>query len=137
MRIAIFTAALCTAPAHKRRPRPSPSAAVFITLIVKAPVIQIFTMLSGLFMIALEFPLPKLKAFAIHRSLVLRIVLLLLQVFLAILFYQVGDDLGSRPLTCAYGMVLGHQRSHMVPDSRRLLRSSSSPRRENGGGQGE
>jgi len=66
----------------------SPNAAIFITLIVKAPIIQIFTMLSGLFLIALEFPLPALKGFAIHRSLVLRIVALLLQAFLAILYYQ-------------------------------------------------
>jgi len=66
----------------------SPNAAIFITLIVKAPVVQIFTMISGLFLIALEFPLPALKSFAIHRSLVLRIVALLMQAFLAILFYQ-------------------------------------------------
>jgi len=68
--------------------QPSPNAAVFITLIVKAPVIQIFTILSGLLMIALEFPLPQLKALAIHRSIVLRIVMLLFQTFLAILYYQ-------------------------------------------------
>ncbi|KAG6831826.1 hypothetical protein H0H87_003745 [Tephrocybe sp. NHM501043] len=42
----------------------------------------------AMFMIALEFPLPPLKKFAIHRSIVLRIVLLLFQSFLAILFYQ-------------------------------------------------
>jgi hypothetical protein len=74
----------------KRHPRASPNAAIFITLIVKIPVIQIFTILSGLFLIALEFPLPALKSFAIHRSLVLRIVALLMQAFLAILFYQVS-----------------------------------------------
>ncbi|RDB24927.1 hypothetical protein Hypma_007670 [Hypsizygus marmoreus] len=65
-----------------------PSAAVFVTIIVKAPIIQILTMILGLFMVALEFPLPQLKAFAIHRSLVLRIVLLLFQTFLSVLFYQ-------------------------------------------------
>ena len=45
-------------------------------------------MMTGLFMIALEFPLPQLKSLAIHRSIVLRIVILLFQTFLAILFYQ-------------------------------------------------
>lgn len=69
--------------------RPSPNSAIFITLIVKAPIIQILTMLVAFFMVALEFPVPQLKAFAIHRSIVLRIVMLVMQAFLAILFYQV------------------------------------------------
>jgi len=68
--------------------QPSPNSAIFITLIVKAPIIQILAMIMGLFIIALEFPLPQLKKLAIHRSIVLRIVLLLFQTFLTILFYQ-------------------------------------------------
>jgi len=68
--------------------QPSPNAAIFITLIVKAPVIQILTMLTAFFMIALEFPMPQLKGTVIHRSIVLRIVMLVMQAFMAILFYQ-------------------------------------------------
>jgi len=68
--------------------QPAPSAAIFVNIIVKVPVIQMVTMLLGIFMIALEFPLPQLKALAIHRSIVLRVVLLLFQTFLTILFYQ-------------------------------------------------
>jgi len=68
--------------------QPSPNSAIFITLIVKAPIIQILTMLTALFMIALEFPMPQLKGMMIQRSIVLRIVMLTLQAFLAILFYQ-------------------------------------------------
>jgi len=68
--------------------QPAPSAAIFISIIVKVPVLQIMAMLLGLFMIALEFPLPQLRALAIHRSLVLRIVLLLFQTFINILYYQ-------------------------------------------------
>jgi len=68
--------------------QPSPNSAIFITLIVKAPIIQILTMLIALFMIALEFPMPQLKGMMIQRSIVLRIVMLTLQAFLAILFYQ-------------------------------------------------
>ncbi|TFK44347.1 hypothetical protein BDQ12DRAFT_717506 [Crucibulum laeve] len=67
---------------------PSPNAAVFITLIVKVPVIQMLSMALGMFMIAMEFPIPPLKKLAIHRSLVVRIVLLLFQTFLTILYYQ-------------------------------------------------
>ncbi|KAG6866746.1 hypothetical protein C0991_011405 [Blastosporella zonata] len=68
--------------------QPSPNAAIFITIIVKAPIVQILAMILGMFIIALEFPLPLLKKLAIHRSIVLRIVLLLFQSFLTILFYQ-------------------------------------------------
>ncbi|KAG6903057.1 hypothetical protein C0995_006244 [Termitomyces sp. Mi166 len=68
--------------------QPGPNAAIFITIIVKAPIIQILSMVLGMFIVALEFPLPPLKKFAIHRSIVLRIVLLSFQAFLAILFYQ-------------------------------------------------
>lgn len=57
-------------------------------MIVKAPIIQTLAILVGLFMIALEFPVPQLKALSIHRSIVLRIVLLLFQAFLTILYYQ-------------------------------------------------
>jgi small-conductance mechanosensitive channel len=75
------------APSHNR---PSPNAAIFITLIVKAPIIQILTMLTAFFMIAVEFPMPQLKGTMIHRSIVLRIVMLIMQAFMAILFYQVS-----------------------------------------------
>jgi len=68
--------------------QPSPSAAIFVTLIVKAPIIQIIAMAIGYFMIALEFPVPLLKPLGIHRSPVLRIVLLLFQAFLTVLYYQ-------------------------------------------------
>jgi len=68
--------------------QPSPNAAVFITLIVKAPVIQILTMLLTFFMIALEFPMPQLKRTMIYRSIVFRIVMLIMQAFMAIMFYQ-------------------------------------------------
>lgn len=65
-----------------------PSAAIFVTLIIKIPVIQIFAITIGLFNLALEFPLPPLKSLAIHRSLVLRVVVLLFQAFFTNLYYQ-------------------------------------------------
>lgn len=60
-----------------------------ITLIVKAPVIQIFSMLLAITMVAVEFPAPFLKGTVFSRSLVLRIMMLLVQSVLAILYYQV------------------------------------------------
>ncbi|GLB37653.1 hypothetical protein LshimejAT787_0407040 [Lyophyllum shimeji] len=68
--------------------QPARSAAVFVTIIVKVPVVPMIAMLLGMFMIVLEFPFPQLKSLAIHRSIVLRIVLLLFQTFITILFYQ-------------------------------------------------
>jgi predicted PurR-regulated permease PerM len=46
-------------------------------------------MMIAFFMIALEFPMPQLKQTMIHRSIVVRIVILVLQASMAILFYQV------------------------------------------------
>ena len=46
-------------------------------------------MILGLTILAIELPLPAVKQFSIYRSLVVRVVLLLFQVFLAILYYQV------------------------------------------------
>jgi len=68
--------------------QPAPSAAIFITLIVKAPVIPIINAFVALIILAVENPLPPIKSMSIYRSLVLRIVLLVFQSFLSILFYQ-------------------------------------------------
>ena len=66
---------------------------IFIQLIVRAPIIPIVAMVLGFMLVALETPLPILKSTAIYRSLVLRIVLLLFQAFLTIMFYQVSTPI--------------------------------------------
>jgi len=68
--------------------QPSPNAAVFIAVIVRVPLVPIFAMLLAMTILAIELPLPAVKKFSLYRSLVVRIVLLLFQVFLTILFYQ-------------------------------------------------
>ena len=72
--------------------RPADNVAVFIDIIVKAPIVQILSMILGFGILALEYPAPFLKGTSLHRSLVVRIVVLLLQAFLAILYYQVRSD---------------------------------------------
>ena len=47
-------------------------------------------MVLGFIMIALEYPLPILKGTVFYRSIVLRVVLLVLLSFVAVLFYQVS-----------------------------------------------
>lgn len=68
--------------------QPSPKFAVFITVIVKFPIVQILTMGLGITIVALEYPIPSLKGTAIHRSIALRVVLLIMQAAGAVLFYQ-------------------------------------------------
>lgn len=70
-------------------PRPAASDSLFITIIVQIPLVQILNLLIGFVLLALEYPAPFLKGSAIHRSFPIRIVLLLLQTFFAILYYQV------------------------------------------------
>lgn len=65
-----------------------PSSAIFVTVIIKAPVIQLISLVLAGFIIALEFPVPFLKGTGFHRSIVARVPLLLLQAFFAVLFYQ-------------------------------------------------
>ncbi|KAF7305997.1 hypothetical protein HMN09_00754200 [Mycena chlorophos] len=68
--------------------QPSNSDAIFITLIVKFPVIPIFTAIIALINLSIENPLPLLKGSSIQRSLVVRVVVLTFQAVLAVLFYQ-------------------------------------------------
>ncbi|KAJ3566520.1 hypothetical protein NP233_g6952 [Leucocoprinus birnbaumii] len=68
--------------------QPGPAAAPFVTIIVKAPVLQIFAVLMAFFMLALEWPLPLMRKLPIYRNLVVRIVLLFFQAFINILYYQ-------------------------------------------------
>jgi len=68
--------------------QPANSNLFFIDIIVKVPVIQIFSILIGLSILALEYPAPFMKGTGLYRSLVARVVLLLFQTFFAIIFYQ-------------------------------------------------
>ena len=69
--------------------RPANQDMFFIDIIVKAPVIPIFSIILGLVIIALEYPAPFMKGLAAQRSLISRVVLLFFQAFFAIIFYQV------------------------------------------------
>jgi len=68
--------------------QPAPSAAIFITLIVKAPIIPIINAVVALFLLSVEFPLAPLKSMSITRSPPLKLVILVFQAFFSILYYQ-------------------------------------------------
>lgn len=72
--------------------RPANNVAIFITIMVKAPIVQLFSMMLAFGILALDYPAPFLKGTSVHRSFVLRVVVLLLQAFLAIMYYQVRSD---------------------------------------------
>ncbi|KAI8993866.1 hypothetical protein BD414DRAFT_411933 [Trametes punicea] len=83
--------------------QPANSDSFFVAIIVKAPVVQILSMILGFVYLALDYPAPFVKNTAIHRSFPIRIVLLLLQAFLAILFYQgTNGALYSFIAACCY-----------------------------------
>lgn len=65
-----------------------PSAAPFIAIIVKVPIVPVLAMIVGMILLALEYPMPMFKTLGIHRSFVFRIVMLMVQAALTILYYQ-------------------------------------------------
>jgi len=80
--------------------QPANNVAFFIDIIVKVPAVQIVILLHAFLLLALEFPAPFLKGTGMYRSLPLRLVMLLGQTFLAILFYQ-GTNGAIYSLTAA------------------------------------
>nr|AID18661.1 Pro41-like protein [Panellus stipticus] len=68
--------------------QPAPGAAIFISLIVKLPIIPILTALVATLILAIEFPLYLFKSSSLHRNFAVKIVLLVFQAFLSVLFYQ-------------------------------------------------
>jgi len=83
---------------------PGPNSAPFIAVIVTIPLIQILVMVTGTFMVMLEYPAPFMKRLPIHRSLVFRVVMLVVQAFLAILFYQ-GTNAAVYSTVAAIGYI--------------------------------
>ncbi|KAH9979161.1 hypothetical protein BJV74DRAFT_780492 [Russula compacta] len=89
--------------------QPANQDAFFIDIMVKTPVIQIFSLLLGLVIVAFEYPAPFVKGTAAYRSLVLRVVLLVFQVFFAILFYQ-----GTNGAIWSLAAIFGYSRAIML-----------------------
>jgi len=89
--------------------QPANNVAVFIAIIVKAPIIQILSMLLAFGIVALEYPAPFLKGTSLHRSLAVRIVVLLLQAFLDLLYYQ-----GTNGAIWSLVAIIGYTRAIML-----------------------
>ncbi|KAF8520474.1 ATP adenylyltransferase-domain-containing protein [Hysterangium stoloniferum] len=101
--------------------QPANSDKIFVHIIVLLPIIQILAMITGFIILALELPLPALKTTSIYRSWAIRIVLLGLQTFLTILFYQIilkvpvafDEALTSEDLLLFHSDVNKHEESNV------------------------
>jgi len=88
---------------------PAPQDQIFINLIVKMPIIQIFAMIFSVTHLVLEC-VPQVAKTSLYRSLPLRIVTYYLQAFLAILFYQ-GVNGGIYSFVAGTGFLIGQLKS--------------------------
>jgi len=89
--------------------QPGPSALPIVKVIVNAPVLQILLIISALATLMVELPAPFLKATALRRSFVPRMLMLIAQSVLGILLYQgTNGALYSMIAAFGYGMALSH-----------------------------
>jgi len=93
------------------------SAAPFIAIIVTVPVLQILTIIMGLVTTLLEWPLPVMKKLPIYRSIVFRIVWLLLMAFISVLFYQ-GTNVALYSLTAAIGYTRAQMKGEEMEEAK-------------------
>lgn len=112
--------------------RPSRGAEPFISVIVKAPIIQIMVIIVSLITLMVELPAPFIKGTSIYRSWTLRIVLLIFQAFLGVLLYQVRASLLTlNPLILTY--VIGYQWGPVFANCCIWLHHGSNERRNHAG----
>jgi vacuolar-type H+-ATPase subunit I/STV1 len=96
-----------------------PSAAPFVAVIVKAPVIQIFAMVLAILILVLELPAPFVKGTAVHRSFMPRVVLLVVQAFLGFLYYQ-----GTNGAIWSVIGIIGYSRAMALGEMREELKAN-------------
>jgi len=87
---------------------PAASDALFIAIIVKLPVVQLFSLLLGISHLALEL-VPRIQKTALYRSFVLRIVTLTMQVMFTVLFYQ-GTNAALYSLVAVIGFTVAQMK---------------------------
>ncbi|EJD52423.1 hypothetical protein AURDEDRAFT_81994 [Auricularia subglabra TFB-10046 SS5] len=90
---------------HLRAPgglQPPAAALPFVSIVVKMPIVQILTMVLSTGLLALELPAPGFKNLGIQRTWVPRIMFLLIQAFLTVLFYQ-GTNAAIYSVIAAFG----------------------------------
>lgn len=93
------------------------SAAPFIAIIVTVPVLQILMIIMGVVTTLLEWPVPMMTKLPIYRSLVFRIVWLLLLAFISVLVYQ-GTNVALYALTAAIGYTRAQIKGEIMEEAK-------------------
>ena len=119
--------------------RPAPQDAFFISIIVKAPIVPIISMILGIMLVALDYPAPYLKGTGIHRSFMLRVVGMIFQAFFAVLWYQVCllISYSHAALLMGCGGCVGDEWCAMVSGSGHVLGPRYSLRGTDAGSKGQ
>ncbi|KAG8998672.1 hypothetical protein FRB90_012251 [Tulasnella sp. 427] len=95
---------------------PGANAAPFLAIIVTVPLIQILSMIIGVVILLMECA-PFMKKLPIYRSLVLRVILLLTQAFLTVLFYQ-GTNAALYSLIAAIGYTRAVMKGEVMEEAK-------------------
>ncbi|KIO16861.1 hypothetical protein M407DRAFT_181359 [Tulasnella calospora MUT 4182] len=96
---------------------PGANAAPFLAIIVTIPLIQILSMVIGIVILLVECPAPFMKKLPIYRSLVFRLMLLLAQAFLTVLFYQ-GTNAALYSLIAAIGYTRAVMKGEVMEEAK-------------------
>lgn len=96
---------------------PGANAAPFIAIIVTIPLIQILAMVMGVMILMLEYPPSFMKKLPIYRSLVARLIMLLVQAFLTVLFYQ-GTNAALYSLIAAIGYTRAVMKGEIMEEAK-------------------
>jgi len=92
-------------PPH--HPTPNPRYQPVMDIIITVPLVQLFAMVLALIAIAFEYPIPLMKRSFANRNFTFKIVWLLFQASLALLFYQgTNGFLWSIIGACGYAMAI-------------------------------
>ncbi|KAG9038266.1 hypothetical protein FRB95_002227 [Tulasnella sp. JGI-2019a] len=92
---------------------PGKNSAPFLAIIITVPLVQILSIVSGCTNLLVELPGPFVKRTRIHRSWILRIVLLILQSFFGILFYQ-GTNATAISLIAIFAFMMAWMKGERI-----------------------
>jgi hypothetical protein len=84
--------------------QPANQDAFFVAITVKAPVLQLMSMVFGTFMLVIETGPGPLKKMALYRSLVVRAIGFFMLAFINLIYYQ-GTNAGIYSLIACFGYV--------------------------------
>jgi len=95
---------------------PSASAQPFVAVIVNAPIVQIFALIISVCLLALEW-LPQAEKLGLYRSFIFKGAVLVIQAFLAVLFYQ-GTNGAIYSTLAAFGYFMAQFKGEAIEEAK-------------------